>query len=120
MAAIKLCRLDTPISCIAARIKSRRLVGAGRGLAPKRSHGRVRARVEYLALRVVMGLLGALPLSLALRLGELGALLAYALDVAHRRIGMVNLGVAFPSRRLRERRGRRPRRCLTLARMPAG
>src|SRR2546429_9215915 len=78
--------------------------GARPRLAPKRRHGRVRARVEYLALRVVMGLLGALPLSLALRLGELGALLAYALDVPHRRVGMANPGTAFPQRPLPERR----------------
>src|SRR5437588_80494 len=53
------------------------------------------------------------------RLGELGALLAYALDVAHRRIGMVNLGVAFPERPLRERRGILRRSFLNLGRMAA-
>jgi KDO2-lipid IV(A) lauroyltransferase len=51
-----------------------------------------------------MGLLGALPLGLALRVGELGALLAYALDAPHRRVGMVNLKLAFPERPLRARR----------------
>jgi KDO2-lipid IV(A) lauroyltransferase len=72
-----------------------------------------------LALRVVMGLLGAPPLSLALRLGELGALLAYALDVPHRRIGMVNLGLAFPERSVRERRRILRRSFLNLGRMAA-
>src|SRR2546429_8712852 len=93
--------------------------GARPRLAPKRRQGGGRARVECWALRVVMGLLGPLPLSLALRLGELGALLAYALDVPHRRIGMVNLGVAFPERPLRERRGILRRSFLNLGRMAA-
>src|SRR5207244_1117106 len=79
----------------------------------------VRTGAEYLALRVVMGLLGALPLSLALRLGELGALLAYALDVSHRRVGMANLGVAFPERPLRERRWILRRSFLNLGYMAA-
>src|SRR5205814_7805313 len=82
----------------------RRRTGAPPRLVPKRRRGRVRTRAEYLALRVVMGLHGALPLSLAPRLVELGALLAYALDVPHRRVGMANLGIAFPERPLRERR----------------
>jgi KDO2-lipid IV(A) lauroyltransferase len=73
-------------------------------VAARRRRGRVRTRLEYLALRAVMGLLGALPLGLALRVGELGALLAYALDAPHRRVGMVNLKLAFPERPLRARR----------------
>src|SRR5207247_9684708 len=70
-------------------------------------------------LRVVAGLLVAVPRSLALRLGELGALLAYALDLPHRRIGMVNLGIAFPERPLRERRRILRHSFLNLGRMAA-
>lgn len=70
----------------------------------RRRPNRQRARLEYLALRGALGLLAALPLGLALRLGELGALLTYLFDVPHRRIGMRNLGIAFPDRPLRERR----------------
>src|SRR5207244_11739222 len=110
--------MTVPAGRMPAVLAPRRRSGARPRLAPKRRHGRVRARVEYLALRVVMGLLGALPLSLALRLGELGALLAYAFDVPHRRIGMVNLGLAFPEPPLRERRGLLRRASLTPAHLP--
>src|SRR5437870_9188109 len=111
--------MTVPAGRIPAAPAPRRRPGARPRLAPKRSRGRVRARLEYLALRVVMGLLGALPLSVALRVGELGALLAYAFDVSHRRTGMVNLGIAFPERPVPERR--RILRCsfLNLGRMAA-
>ena len=78
-----------------------------------------RARLEYVALRAVLGVLVALPLWLALRVGELGALLAYLLDVPHRRIGMRNLGIAFPERSLRERRRILRASFLNLGRMAA-
>src|SRR5207249_1295797 len=58
----------------------------------------VRDRLEYGALRAVVGILAALPLWVALRLGEVIASLAYLLDVPHRRIGMRNLALAFPDR----------------------
>jgi len=96
-------------------------------LAPRRQRMRVtrrrpnrqRARLEYAVLRAVLGILAALPLWLALRLGELGALLGYLLDVPHRRIGMRNLAIAFPKRPLRARRGILRRSFLNLGRMAA-
>src|SRR5256712_12592473 len=97
--------MTVPAGRMGAAPAPRRRPGARPRLAPKRRRGRVRTRAEYLALRVVMGLLGALPLSLALRLGELGALLAYAFDVSHRRGGMGDLGGAVPPRPRREGRG---------------
>src|SRR5438034_718349 len=111
--------MTVPAGRMPAAPAPRRRPGARPRLATKRRRGRVRTRAEYLALRVVMGLLGALPLSLALRLGELGALLAYALDVSHRRVGMTNLGVAFPERPLRERRRILRRSFLNLGYMAA-
>jgi KDO2-lipid IV(A) lauroyltransferase len=111
--------MTIPAGRMPAAPAPRRRPGARPRLAPKRRRGRVRTRAEYLALRVVMGLLGALPLSLALRLGELGALLAYVLDVSHRRVGMANLGVAFPERPLRERRRILRRSFLNLGYMAA-
>jgi Kdo2-lipid IVA lauroyltransferase/acyltransferase len=70
----------------------------------RRTRSRLRDRIEYVALRVVVGFLAALPLGLALRVGELGALVAYLLDVVHRRIGMQNLAIAFPEKPVHERR----------------
>jgi KDO2-lipid IV(A) lauroyltransferase len=64
-------------------------------------------------------MLAALPLWLALRVGEAFAFAAYCLDRPHRRIGMTNLGIAFPARSLRERRGILRRSSLNLGRMAA-
>jgi KDO2-lipid IV(A) lauroyltransferase len=78
-----------------------------------------RDRAEYLLLRAIVGVLAALPLVVALRLGELVALLAYLVDVPHRRIGMTNLGIAFPDRPLSARRRILRRSFLNLGRMAA-
>jgi KDO2-lipid IV(A) lauroyltransferase len=66
-----------------------------------------------------VGLLAMLPLGLALRLGEVAALVAYALDRGHRRIGMRNLALAFPERSLRARRRILRGSFLNLGRMAA-
>jgi len=79
----------------------------------------VRARLEYALLRAIVGMLGLLPLWLALRVGELGALVVYLLDVPHRRIGMRNLTLAFPDRPPRARRRILRRSFLNLGRMAA-
>jgi KDO2-lipid IV(A) lauroyltransferase len=84
-----------------------------------RRPGPLRERAEYLALRAVLGVLAVVPLWLALRLGELVALLAYLADRPHRRIGMANLALAFPARSLGERRGILRRSFLNLGRMAA-
>jgi KDO2-lipid IV(A) lauroyltransferase len=85
---------------------------------PRRRRPR-RERLEYLVLRAAAGMLGVIPLWLALRLGELGALLVYLVDVPHRRVGMQNLALAFPERSLRERRRILRRSFLNLGRMAA-
>ncbi len=89
--------------------------------APRRVRARspVRDRLEYWALRAVIGALAALPLGLALCVGALAALLAWLLDRPHRRIGMRNLEIAFPERALRERRGILRRSFMNLGRMAA-
>jgi KDO2-lipid IV(A) lauroyltransferase len=82
-----------------------------------RARSRWRAAIGYAALRLGVGTLAFLPLGLALRLGELGALLAYAFDRPHRRIGMRNLALAFPDKSVAERRGILRRSFLNLGRM---
>jgi KDO2-lipid IV(A) lauroyltransferase len=84
-----------------------------------RSRSPLRDRLEYLALRAVSAFLAALPLGLALRAGELVALLAYVVDRPHRRIGMTNLGIAFPEKTRRERRRILRGSFLNLGRMAA-
>jgi KDO2-lipid IV(A) lauroyltransferase len=76
-------------------------------------------RLEYVLLRAAAALLAALPLGVALRVGELGAWLVYALDRPHRRIGMRNLAIAFPDKSAEERRSILRRCFLNLGRMVA-
>ena len=94
-------------------------VGAGPGpaaaTAPRRREARSRRarrrrtasrrdRLEYVVLRVVTGLLGALPLWLSFRIGEAVALLVYWLAAPLRRVGLINLAIAFPDKPLAERK----------------
>jgi KDO2-lipid IV(A) lauroyltransferase len=78
--------------------------------APRRAATRLRRRsalrdrLEYAVVRAGAALLAALPLSAAVRVGAASALVAYALDRRHRRIGMRNLAIAFPEKPLAERR----------------
>jgi lauroyl/myristoyl acyltransferase len=53
--------------------------------------------MEFALVRGVQIGLTALPLALALRVGEALAGIAYLVAVLHRRIGMTNLALAFPS-----------------------
>lgn len=66
-----------------------------------------------------MGTFGALPLTLAMRLAEAVTWIAYLLDAPHRRIGMINLGIAFPEKPLGERRRILRESFLNLGRMAA-
>jgi len=84
---------------------------------PPKARSQARDRLEYVALRAVMGVLAMLPLVVALRIGELFALAAYVLDVPHRRIGMRNLAIAFPDRPLAARRRILRQSFLNLGRM---
>jgi KDO2-lipid IV(A) lauroyltransferase len=81
----------------------RRRAAASRRRPPK-PRSPVRDRLEYAVLRGVVAFLAALPLAVALRVGEFVALVAYMFDRPHRRIGMRNLGIAFPEKTFAERR----------------
>lgn len=70
-------------------------------------------------MRAVAAALGRLPLWLALRVAEVLGFLAWLVDRPHRRIGMINLGLAFPEKSLRERRRILRASFLNLARMGA-
>src|SRR5262249_4475415 len=95
-------------------------VGAGHGPAaatlPRRRGARSRRprrrratlrpqnRLAYLAVRGLVGFLAALPLGLALRVGEAVMLLVYWVAVPLRRVGLINLAIAFPERTVAERK----------------
>src|SRR5215831_1524802 len=85
----------------------------------RRATSPLRDRVEYVALRGVVGLLAALPLGLALRVAEAMTLLVYWLAVPLRRVGLTNLAIAFPERPLAERKRILRASVLNLGRMAA-
>ncbi len=84
-----------------------------------RATSRLRLRAEYVVLRAVIGFLGALPLGVALRVGEAVLWLVYLLAVPLRRVGMTNLAIAFPDRPVAERRRILRASMLNLGRMVA-
>ena len=73
--------------------------GASERRAPTAFHH----RLEYAAFRLAYGLLALLPLGVAMRLAAAVAALAIRIDRRHRRIGLVNLAIAFPEKSERER-----------------
>jgi len=89
------------------------------GARRRREPPRLRAWIEYAALRAAVGLLALAPLWLAFRIAEAFAFLAWLADVPHRRIGMTNLAIAFPEKTLGERRTILRRSFLNLGRMAA-
>jgi KDO2-lipid IV(A) lauroyltransferase len=64
----------------------------------------MRHRLEYLAVRMVLALVGLMPDALVRRMGTLIGWAFYWFDRAHRRIAHRNLSAAFPTRTERERR----------------
>lgn len=66
--------------------------------------GRVLAWLQYLLFRAGVGLLSALPLRVAMAIGEAVTLLVHVVDRRHRAIGLTNLRIAFPDRSVREHR----------------
>jgi KDO2-lipid IV(A) lauroyltransferase len=73
-------------------------------MTTKRGRGRaLRYRCEYLALRLVTGVLGALPLALAMRLAAGVAAAGIRIAGRVRRIGLKNLSIAFPEKSEAER-----------------
>jgi len=81
--------------------------------------GRVRAWLQYVVFRAVVGLLAVLPLRVAMALGEAVMLLVHVVDRRHRAIGLTNLHIAFPDRSRREHVRILRRFWLNLGRMAA-
>src|SRR5262249_18701712 len=61
-------------------------------------------RVEYLTIRLLIGLVRAMPAPLVSTTGAMVGLLAYVADGNHRRIARENVAAAFPARTPREHR----------------
>jgi KDO2-lipid IV(A) lauroyltransferase len=90
-------RTAAPIDAPAARASRRRR-------RKRRPMSKVRQYVEYGTLRACIGLLAILPLGVALRLGAGVATLVLFLARSVERVGMINLGIAFPEKSVAARR----------------
>jgi KDO2-lipid IV(A) lauroyltransferase len=84
-----------------------------------RSYSPRRVRAEYLVLRAVIDGLAALPLGIAMRVGEAVMWLVILLAFPLRRVGMTNLAIAFPEKPVAERRRILHASMLNLGRMVA-
>jgi KDO2-lipid IV(A) lauroyltransferase len=67
-------------------------------------HGKLQTSLEYAATRIVISVVGALPLRQSIRLGQLFGRVAYRLAGELRRTGEINLQLAFPEKTPEERR----------------
>ncbi len=69
----------------------------------RRRGRRLRYRLEYVGLRLVTGVLGTLPLAVAMQLAAVVAALVIRIAWPIRRIGLTNLAIAFPEKSAAER-----------------
>ena len=67
-------------------------------------HGKLQTSLEYAAARIVISVVGALPVRQSIRLGQLFGRVAYPLAGELRRTGEINLQLAFPEKTPEERR----------------
>ncbi|HEX7296900.1 MAG TPA: lysophospholipid acyltransferase family protein [Pyrinomonadaceae bacterium] len=67
-------------------------------------HGKFQTTLEYAAARIILSLVGALPIRQSIRVGGFFGLIAYALAGELRRTGEINLKLAFPDKTDDERR----------------
>jgi KDO2-lipid IV(A) lauroyltransferase len=73
-------------------------------IRPAREKSRTVARVEYMLFFSCFSLFRCLPFCIAFRLGEVVGWLLYILDRPHRRVGLLNLALAFPHKSAGEHR----------------
>ena len=67
-------------------------------------HGKLQTSLEYAAARIILSVVGALPLRQSIRLGRFFGLIAYLVARELRRTGEINLKLAFPEKTSEERR----------------
>src|SRR6185503_8014381 len=66
-------------------------------------HGTLQTSLEYVAARIVLSLVGALPIRQSIGLGRFFGLIAYRLASELLRTGEINLKLAFPEKTAEER-----------------
>lgn len=85
----------------------------------RRKRSRTQDRLEYLILRAFVAPLAMLPLDMAVRLGAAIAWGVWLVAAPLRRVGMINLGIAFPEKSIAERRRILRTSMMNLGRMAA-
>jgi len=75
-----------------------------KNIRPAREKNRLVARGEYVLFIGLFSFFRCLPFRLAFRVGETIGWLLYICDRSHRRVGMINLALAFPEKSEAERR----------------
>lgn len=75
-----------------------------KAIRPARTKHSLVARVEYVFFVLLFTLLRRLPFRLAFRIGEMVGWVLYHCDRPHRRVGLLNLALAFPEKSAAEHR----------------
>lgn len=88
-------------------------------IRPAREKSRIIARIEYTFFSSFFSLFRLLPFPAAFRIGEAVGWLVYMLDRPHRRVGLLNLALAFPDRSRDEHRKILRKSLLNLGRLIA-
>jgi KDO2-lipid IV(A) lauroyltransferase len=88
-------------------------------IRPAREKNRILAYGEYLLFVGLFSFFRFLPFPIAFRVGELIGWLLYVCDRPHRRVGMINLALAFPEKSEAERRAILRESLLNLGRLMA-
>lgn len=88
-------------------------------IRPAREKHRFIAYGEYLIFLGIFSFFRALPFRVAFRVGEFVGWLLYVCDRPHRRVGLINLALAFPDKSETERRGLLRESFLNLGRLLA-
>lgn len=88
-------------------------------IRPAREKNPILARCEYILFLALFSFFRFLPFHLAFRVGEGIGWLLYKLDRSHRRVGMINLALAFPEKSDAERQAILRESLLNLGRLMA-
>ncbi|MCS6924704.1 MAG: lysophospholipid acyltransferase family protein [Candidatus Binatia bacterium] len=90
--------LPQPSSPVSAPLRRKKVIRPARGKHP------LVARVEYALFVLFFAFFRRLPFRLAFRIGEMVGWMLYQCDRPHRRVGLLNLALAFPEKSAAERR----------------
>lgn len=117
---------NSPLSSVPSANEERELLSPTQGnerkkkiIRPASKRHPVAARCEYILFLILFSFLRALPFRIAFRVGEWIGRLVYYCDRHHRRVGLLNLSIAFPHKSVAEHQTILHESLLNLGRMVA-